>query len=405
MSTALTTPGASERKAIITLGEERIGVRLDSDGFLTRTIRTLKLMYGTHLYAATPSPKPADKVMPYQPGYMHIVHAMGGQLTCPPVVRDPVTGQARANPYVEFYPGTSIVRSVTATAVCAVRNPVTGAWHVSVQTVTQDAEHMLRQKLMNMERDDLVRYFSNQQDLDEERASGAVKGWYTMPLGAGVILAANLKMGGVREAIRDFQNAGQTLRQRACSKAERLAADHNPVTRRVWTYGELKRQMAQGSDGPYEAGPRYVEVTCVAWVDHRDQRAMEAFVASLAAHEEVDGVAELVSGEHNDDLSDGVDVDPEPEAPQLTDRGEPEVIQRSVERETVKVQPEPVKAAEPTKARSPMRARVEKLRPEIPDELWPDMLRKCRIADLDAADDTSLQLLRDEMNKFLGGAS
>lgn len=404
MTTALTTSGANERKAIITLGEERIGVRLDADGFLTRSIRTLKLMYGTHLYAATPSPKPADKVMPYQPGYMHIVHAMGGQLTCPPVVRDPITGQARANPYVEFYPGTSIVRSVTATAVCAVRNPVTGAWHVSVQTVTQDAEHMLRQKLMNMEREDLVRYLTAE-EWDAEKASGKAGGWYPLQLGAGIVLAANLKAGGVRDAIRDFQNAGQTLRQRACSKAERLAADHNPVTRRVWTYGELKRQMAQGSDGPYEAGPRYVEVNCVAWVDHRDQRAMETFVASLAAHEEVDGVAELVSGEHTDDLSDGVDVDPEPEAPQLTDRREPEVIQRSVEREPVKVQPEPVKAAESAPKRSTMRARVEKLRPEIPDELWPDMLRKARIGDLDAADDISLQILRDEMNKFLGGAS
>lgn len=405
MSTALTTPGTTERKALIVLGDEQVAVRIDADGFMTKAQRQVRLAYGTDLYAATPSPRPSDKVMPYQPGYMKIVHAMGGQLTCPPVVRDPVTGQPRANPYVEFYPGTSIVRSVTATAVCAVRNPVTGAWHVSVQTVTQDAEHMLRQKLMNMERDDLVRYLTAE-EWDAEKAAGKAGGWYPLQLGAGIVLVANLKAGGVRDAIRDFQNAGQTLRQRACSKAERLAADHNPVTRRVWTYEQLRRVTTRGEDGKVvDVGPRYVEVTCVAWVDHRDQRAMEAFVASLAAHEEVDGVAELVSGEHSDDLSEGVDVDPEPEAPQLTDRGEPEVIQRSVEREAVKVQPEPVKATEPTKARSPMRARVEKLRPEIPAELWPDMLRKCRIADLDSADETDLQVLRDEMNRFLNGAS
>lgn len=417
MQTALsTTPArsADEKKAVMMLGDEQIGVRIGADGFLTRTLRTVRLFYGVHLYAASPSPKASDKVAPYQPGYMALVHAMGGQLMCPLTVRDPVTGQMRANPHVEYYPGTSIVRSVTATAVCAVRNPATGGLHVSVQTVTQDAEHMLRQKLMNMERDDLVRYMSCD-EWEAEKAAGKAAGWYPVQLGAGIVLVANLRMAGVRDAIRDFQNAGQTLRQRACSKAERLAADHNAVTRRVWQYSQLRSQMAQGAQGPYEAGPRYVDVPCVAWVENHNQRELEAFMASLASCEQVSGVDELVNnfntddndGEPDDDLEEGY-VAP---TPQLTERMEPEVIPASQAVRVQRVEPAPVApAAAPPPAAPPggngKRGRLAKAWDEVPEELRPEMLRKVGAAsnaDLSSLSDGQVTALLDVVSKYLGG--
>ena len=284
---------SEEKKALAVFGDEQIAIRVDDDGFLTRTRRTVRLTMGTELYAATRSPGPGDKVAPFQPGYMKIVAAMGGQLSCPPVMRDPETGERRANPIVECYPGTATIKTVKATGVCAVRNPLTGQWVVSVQTILYDAEHVLRQALLKLaSREDAVRIVSEKglakiEDLD---------GWSVIPLTPPfAYIACNFANQAVREAFQTFANLSATARQRTCSKAERLACDHNPITRMTWDYGLL--------DHPDNGAPGFVDVPLVAWVEHTGRDEFERMVERLAtrAPGESDDVIDLVVGAPQED--------------------------------------------------------------------------------------------------------
>lgn len=283
-----------ERKAVIRLGDEQVSVRLDADGFITRSLRRVKLRFGPELYAAKTNPGPTEKVMPYQPGYMRLVAAMGGQLVCPATVRDPETGNVRPNPLVETYEGTSIIRRVTATAICAVRNPATGEWCVSVQTNVQDAEGALRQALLKLERQDEVQTLSAE-DIAILKGEGKFRGWVAIPLMPPyAYICCNMGQARVREAWQTFQNLALTIRQRACSKAERLAADHNPLTRMVWEYADLT--FNRDKDGDLTEAP-YMEVPVVAWVEHRGRPELEAWIRSLSEHGQADAVGEIIGGD------------------------------------------------------------------------------------------------------------
>lgn len=306
-----------EIKATMKLGPEMVAVRLGPDGFMTRAIRRIRLEFGPHLYAATTSPKDGDKVVPYQPGYMALVHAAGGHLTCPPAVRDVVSGDMRPNPFVETYPDTGIVRRVTATAVCAVPHPITGEWVVSNQTVVQDAEAVLHQALLKIAREDAVRTMS-WEDYQEGKG-GDLKGWVAFPLMPPfVYIVANMRNPAVIGAFQTFREQATTIRQRACSKAERLAADHNPVTRKVWLYGTL--QFDHDTTGEL-LRPPYVDVDCVAWVKHEGREAAERFIRALAEHQAVDGVGQMLVGEpvpvagDDEGPEDDVEIDVPPSRP------------------------------------------------------------------------------------------
>lgn len=278
----------------MTLGADEVRVRLDEDGYLKRIQRTVQLDFGVDLYCAARTPKDTDKVMPYQPGYMKLVAAMGGQLTCPPTMRDPETGAARPNPIVETYPDTGIIRRVAATAVCVVPNPMTGELVASMQTIVVDTEQILRQALLNIDRDDCVKVVA-QDDIDEMRAAGELRGWSVFPLAPpfAYIIANNAKK-GVREALQTFMQQSATARQRACSKAERLAADHNPVTRMVWEYADLTREVDE--QGNLLRAP-YVRVPVVAWVEMRDRSAMRSMSEALAAQGKVAGIETVIERE------------------------------------------------------------------------------------------------------------
>lgn len=308
-------PAKTERRALATIAGEQVAVRLDQDGFLTLVERKVRLTFGTELYVATKNPGPLDKVSPYQPGYMRLVAAMGGQLVCPPTVRDPVTSEMRPNPLVETYPDTGLVRRVTATAVCAVRNPATGEWTVSVQTSVQDAEGVLRQALMHIEREDAVQYLSPE-EWAQAKAEGKAGGWIALPLGPmGALLCCNMRNQAVREAWQTFANLSLTLRQRACSKAERLAADHNPLTRRTWHYRDLTPPPKEASGPP---APPYIDVRVAALVEHKGRAEMDAFIAALASATKADGVSEFLLGAPEvDDGGDDPDADPETEPRQI----------------------------------------------------------------------------------------
>jgi len=324
MSNTTQTP---MRKALMTLGDEHVAVRLDDAGFLRRVTRKVRLQYGTELYcAARPgSETVTEKVAPYQPGYMKLVAAMGGQLVCPPTVRDPETGAPRANPLVEAHPDTGIIRRVTATAVCAVRNPMTGEPVVSVQTIVYDSEHVLRQALMKIA-DPAVQIMSAE-EVAEERAAGNLKGHAILPLAPPyAMIVANMKMDSVRNAWSTFMNQSATARQRACSKAERLAADHNPVTRMTLSFGQLTPELdAQGN----VCGPSYTDVTAVAWVEQHDHGAMTRLIEQLSRLGEgaVADQAQLltaptidVSVDEVEDDEDVADVTPAPHRVQPTQR-------------------------------------------------------------------------------------
>lgn len=348
-SLAIATPSipAPQRRAVITLNNQQVAVRIDADGFLRRIVRPFRLQYGTELYCAEKNPGPTSKVMPYQPGYMKLVAAMGGQLLCPPAVRDPVTGEMRANPIVETYPGSGIVRAVTATAIAAVRDEVTGEWHASIQTIRVDAEHVLRQALMKINREDCVRIMSDE-EIAEERRGGTLKGWTVIPLTPPFAnIVANFKMEGVRDAFSTFTNLGATLRQRACTKAERLACDHNPGLRRVWEFAELTTpRNAEGG----QIAAAFIEFPVTTWVETRGKPEMDAFIAQLAAMQDVAGVTsvvgQLVSAAPDEEIdADAEDDVPRPvEAPRLTDAGP--------RRDIIDVPPErvPVPVAAPVEA-------------------------------------------------------
>lgn len=275
-----------------------IAIRVDSDGFLTRVETKVRLQFGTDLYSAKANPGPSEKVMPFQPGYMKLVSALGGQLVCPPVVRDPATGEPRPNPQVETYPGTATIRRVTATAVCSVPNPATGEPVTSVQTIVYDAEHVLKQSMLKLAVNEKAVLVLSEDDVAAEREAGQLKGWTVLPLAPPfAYLCANMRMESVREAWQTFQNLSATARQRACSKAERLAADHNPVTRMSWELGQLTPNVTP--DGRL-LGPPFAEVACVAWVEQRGSSSMRAIVEKLA-QARVEDIPGLV-------LADSVDV-------------------------------------------------------------------------------------------------
>ncbi len=282
----------SEEKGLALIGDEQIVIRFDDDGFLTRTRRTVRLNMGTELYAATRNPGPGDKVMPFQPGYMKIVAAMGGQLSCPPVMRDPETGKKVSNPIVECYPGTATIKTVKATAVCAVRNPLTGQWVVSVQTILYDAEHVLRQALLKLaDRDDAVKIVSEKGLAKIEELDG----WTVIPLTPPfAYIACNFGNKAVREAFQTFSNLSATARQRCCSKAERLACDHNPITRMTWDFGLLDH-----SDAEAEKGPPFIDVPLIAWVEHTGRDEFQSMVERLStmAPGASDSVIDLVVGD------------------------------------------------------------------------------------------------------------
>jgi hypothetical protein len=341
-STSLALSSLGERKALMPLlGEDRVAVRLDADGFLRRVQRKVRLQYGTDLYSARPSPQAKDKVQPFQPGYMKLAAAMGGQLLVPPTFNDPVTGERRANPIVELYPGTGIIRRVTAMGLCAARNPVTGEWHVSTATIIVDGEHILRQALLKMDqRDDAVQYVTE----DEYIAGKATtfKGWAFLSAGP-IGIAYNMKNPTVKGAYQTFTEQSATMRQRACSKAERLAADHNPVMRMTWDYGMLTFP---------DAGPAYIDIPVVSWVEHRERNAMDAFIESMALNHEgaIAGVAEIVRTVENGGLEE-VDEEEPDLTRSLPDYGapaDPLAGVRSVEREVVVVEVAPVAAPTPT---------------------------------------------------------
>ena len=287
------TPQGEEKPLVMSLGDEECRVRLDDDGYLERVQRIVCLDYGVHLYAAAKNPRDDDKVAPYQPGYMKLVNAMGGTLTCPPAMRDPETGRAVANPRIETYKGTGTIRFVTATAVCMVPNPVTGQMVASIGTITVDAEHILREVLLGIGRDDCVQILS-QEEIDELKADGTwrkeYRGWSVLPLTPPyAMICANMGKEGVRTAFKNFLNQSKTIRQLASSKAERLAADHNPITRMVMLYGDLN--IRRNADG-HEVG-RFTRVPCVAWV-RRDTDYLRNTAEALALRGEADGVGQLL---------------------------------------------------------------------------------------------------------------
>ena len=327
----------AERRANIMLGNERIAVRIDADGFLTRTIRTVRLTHGIELYHAGKGfPGESDKVAPFQPGYMRLVAAMGGELVCPPAIHDPLTGKMRPNPLVETTPEGIVVR-VTATAVCVVANPLTGKPHASVQTIVVDADAVLKQALLKIERDEIVQILSAE-DVEEDRREKKLRGKLVLALTPFSYLVVDPTKPPVREALKTFVEQAATARQRACSKAERLAADHNPITRRTWLGSQLRWNL--DNEGRRYGAP-YADVDVVAWVEHRGRPEMDTFLQQLASGAQVEGV-ETVTGTHIDDGSEEIDDDPEPGATRaLPDRGEtpdPLAGARPAEREPVPVE-------------------------------------------------------------------
>jgi hypothetical protein len=171
---------------------------------------------------------------------------------------------------------------------------------VSVQTIRFDAVHVLRQKLLNVstERQDVVKILSKD-DIDEMRADPAkpLRGWSIYPLAPPfTYIVANNAKAEVRDAQRDHNNLVATATQRACSKAERLAAAHNPAVRKTWLYGALKYPRdAEGN----ATGPRYVEIPVVTWIEHREHGDMAEWLDRLARNE--DGTAQVFVGDPIDD--------------------------------------------------------------------------------------------------------
>lgn len=384
-----------DTKAVIMLGNEQIRVRLDKDGFITRTMRTVRLNYGTELYCAARNPSDDDKVAPFQPGYMKLVAAMGGQLQCPPVMRDPVTGDPRPNPIISTYGETGLIRSVTATAVCAVRNPITGEWVASIQTITIDTEHILRQALLKLERDDSVRILSGE-DVEAERREGKLKGWSVIPLAPPYsYICANNSVKAVREALQTYANQSATIRQRACSKAERLAADHNPITRMNWHYGTLL--WPRDKEGKV-TGPAYMDVTVVAWVEHHGKKAIDEMVRSLAVEGRHDSVVDVVVGDSFDTSGSDGDADP--------DRDDEDAVLEPSERayanpprltEVLPEAPAPAKAADPIPAKP-----VVETPPVAKAAPAPETAKPKNVAEAQAAADPATAKLIAQCKDFEG---
>jgi hypothetical protein len=290
---------------------------------------------------------------------MKLVAGMGGQLKCPPAILDPITGKWQANPQVETYEGTGIIRRVTATAVCVVPNPSTGQLTASVQTLTVDAEQVLRQALLKIQRDDAVKVMSLE-EVGEERKAGNLKGWTVIPLTPPfAMICANFKSQDVREAFQTFQNQSATIRQRACSKAERLACDHNPITRMVWEYGSLTFLYGpEDKDGnTWLTEPPFKAVPVVAWVNHTGQADMEKLLQSLAGTDDVMGIESVVRGQ---EVIDYEEITPEDEleddAPRrIEEQPEeaPPVVAKVAEKVIVEEKPAPAAKEAPKETPKP----------------------------------------------------
>lgn len=374
---AVTSPPAV-RRVNATIAGSRVSVRLDADGFATRVDRVVRLEYGPDLYAACKgAPGPTEKVVPYQPGYMRLVAGMGGQLVCPSTVVDPEAGNVRPNPLVETYAGTGIVKRVTATAICAVRHPQTMEWCVSTGTSVQDAEGSLRQTLAKIEREDCVKFLSAE-DIEAERTEGSFRGWAAIPygvetLGGQLYLCCNMAKSSVREAFQTFQNLALTIRQRAMSKAERLAADHNPLTRMVMEYGSLKFPRDEKGD---LIGAPYCDVPVVAWVEHRERKALEGWIRSLADLGRADAVDHVIAAppvvETEGEAIDGEEEETAPAT--LAAPVERESIASILEQARSVPEPEPVLVQEAHREREvatappPLQAKVEEPLPSQPTQ-------------------------------------
>ena len=328
---------------------------------------------------------------------MLLAASMGATLMVPPTVPDPATGRAVPNPQIELVPGSSVIRSVKATAICAARDDM-GVWHISNQSITVDSESVLRQALLKIENDELVQVLSDA-EVQADRETGKLRGWITVPFLPGYQLAGRAGAKAIREALQTYNNLSATIRQRACTKAERLACDHNPVMRMSWVYGDLKIDV----EGPPEPRPRYntatgepyygdpkgfvgrgtvrqsttldgcregerqvslpyAEVDVVSWTESRGQAAIDAFVQALLASQEIDGVGSMTINAA-EGLEDGHDEDEEEAAPrQITEKVDaPALVIPRRQPEPVVVQPPapepaPVAAPAPVQAPAPVAA-------------------------------------------------
>lgn len=348
---------------LVKLGQHQMAVKIEG-GIAVASVRRVRLSYGTHLYCATKSPKADDKVVPYQPGYMALVAAMGGKLLVPPTVRDPVSGEIVANPRIKYAEGTAMIESIAATAVCLVRDAL-GNWHHSMMTVVIDAELMLRQVLVKLlAREDIVKTIPARK-LQKMEDSGELDGWIVKPFLAGYFIAGKATAGAVIEALQDQVNLSKTLRQVAHSKAERLACDHNPVLRMSWLYGELLMEVKNHKTGqiktvkwqegwsdewfPLTPQP-FVEVDVVGWTDQRDQAQIDAFVRSISEVNE-SGIMEVL------DVSDGdidAPADPEDRPRQITEKVEAPALVIPRQPEPAIAAPAPVQAPAPQPAPAPV---------------------------------------------------
>lgn len=351
----------SNLNAMMRIGDNQIACRVEG-GFIVAAQKKVRLFFGPHLYAAVVgTPGPTQKVTPYQPGYMALAAAMGATLVVPPTVPDPATGRPVANPQIELVPGSSVIRSVKATAICVARDAM-GVYHVSNQSITVDSESVLRQALLKIESDELVQVLSDA-EVQADREAGKLRGWITVPFMPGYQLAGRAGAKAIREALQTYNNLSATIRQRACTKAERLACDHNPVLRMSWVYGDLKidvegkngiRQstVIEGCrDGEKQITVPYAEVDVVSWTESRGQAAIDAFVQALLASQEVDGVGSMTINAA-EGLEDGTDED-EDEAEQ------PRQITQKVDAPALVIptrQPEPVAVQAPAPEPAPVAA-------------------------------------------------
>ena len=282
------------KKALMKFGNEEVLIRFGDDGCLKKTLRKVRLVFGTHIYCAKRNPGPDDKCQPYSPGYRVLVEAMSGQLLCPPITRDPSTGASRENPLLEYDEDTGAPYRCTATGMAAVRNPVTGEWSVSFQTVIQDARHVFVQALLKkvdhhrrawIVPSDMAAELRAELNAERDEKTGRRCGiWGAMRMGNGNVVVYNNMSSDVQEAHSTYANQIATLRQRTASKAERLAADHNPVLSRTWHMRDLKQA---GED-------RYLEEHVIAHTELHDRTALENFMARVATEGQIDGVERVV---------------------------------------------------------------------------------------------------------------
>lgn len=342
-STALAKPG--ETKAMLQLGQDQVIMRLDDEGLVKSTRILVKLHFGTDLYAASRGvPADHEKVMPFQPGYMKMVFAAGGTLVVPPVVVN-ADGVRSDNPKVNYAGKTRIIESVEATALCVMPNPLTGRPVVSVQTIVVDCATVLRQALMKIQSTEVVQILSPE-DAAEMKAAGGLKGWICVPLSPFADIWADATKAAVREAMGTYTQQSATARQRACSKAERLACDHNPVTRRTWTYGDLLAQRRK--DGSIiENAPRYIEVPMVSFqaLPAGELEALQNRLHSMSRAGTADVVSSVADASWEED-----DIDNEPE-----EYGQPEPLALPAPPIDIPVEqekkPEPVRQERPPVAR------------------------------------------------------